>query len=79
MIDYPKRGEIYLINLPLKPGDNKNRPALVISLDVRNKFAGDIIVIPISTNLRKSPVHIIYLFYSLGIDCLSFSISSLKG
>jgi len=59
MTDYPKRGEIYLINLPLKPGDNKNRPALVISLNARNELAGDIIVIPISSNLRKSPTHVL--------------------
>ena len=59
MTDYPKRGEIYLINLPLKPGDNKNRPALVISMDVRNELAGDIIVIPLSTNLRNAPTHVL--------------------
>jgi mRNA interferase MazF len=59
MIDYPKRGEIYLINLPLKPEDKKNRPALVISMDIRNELAGDIIVIPLSSNLRKTPTHVL--------------------
>ena len=59
MIEYPKRGEIYLVNLPLKPKDIKNRPALVISLDIRNKLANDIIVIPLSTNLRPSPTHVL--------------------
>jgi len=59
MIDYPKRGEIYLINLPLKPEDNKSRPALVISMDVRNELASDIIVIPLSSNLRKAPTHVL--------------------
>ncbi len=59
MIDYPKRGEIYLINLPLKTADIKNRPALVISLNVRNELAGDIVVIPLSSNLRKSPTHVL--------------------
>ncbi len=43
MTDYPKRGEIYLVNLPSKPKDVKNRPALVVSLDIRNKLANDII------------------------------------
>ena len=55
MTDYPKRGEIYLVNLPSKPKDVKNRPALVVSLDIRNKLANDIIVVPLSTNLRTSP------------------------
>ncbi len=59
MIDYPRRGEIYLVNLPSKPKDIKNRPALVVSLDVRNKLANDIIVVPLSTNLRPSPTHVL--------------------
>ena len=59
MIEYQKRGEIYLVNLPSKPKDIKNRPALVVSLDIRNKLANDIIVIPLSTNLRPSPTHIL--------------------
>lgn len=59
MTDYPKRGEIYLVNLPSKPKDIKNRPALVVSLDIRNKLANDIIVVPLSTNLRAAPTHIL--------------------
>lgn len=46
-------------NLPLKPRDIKNRPALVVSLDIRNKLANDIIVVPLSTNLRPSPTHVL--------------------
>jgi mRNA interferase MazF len=57
--EYPKRGEIYLVNLPSKPNDIKNRPALVISLDIRNELAADIIVVPLSTNLRPSPTHVL--------------------
>ena len=59
MIEYPKKGEIYLANLPSKPKDIKNRPALVVSLDIRNKLANDIIVVPLSTNLRSSPTHVL--------------------
>lgn len=59
MIDYPKRGEIYLVNLPSKLKDIKNRPALVVSLDIRNKMANDIIVVPLSTNLRPAPAHVL--------------------
>lgn len=59
MIEYPKRGEIYLVNLLSKPKDIKNRPALVVSLDIRNKLANDIIVVPLSTNLRPSPTHVL--------------------
>ena len=59
MIEYPKRGEIYLVNLSSKPKDTKNRPAIVISLDIRNQLANDIIVVPLSTNLRSSPTHVL--------------------
>ena len=59
MIEYPKRGEIYLVNLPSKPKDIKNRPVIVVSLDIRNELANDIIVVPLSTNLRSSPTHVL--------------------
>lgn len=59
MIEYPQRGEIYLVNLPSKPKDIKNRPALVVSLDIRNKLANDIIVVPLSTMLKPSPTHVL--------------------
>ncbi len=55
---YPKRGEIYLVRLPAQPEDVKPRPALVVSLDVRNRLAKDVIVVPISTALRPSPTHV---------------------
>lgn len=55
---YPKRGENYLVSLPAQPKDIKARPALIVSLDVRNRLASDIIVVPISTTLRPSPTHV---------------------
>jgi mRNA interferase MazF len=55
---YPRRGEIYLVKLPGHPSDPKNRPALVVSIDVRNRMANDVIVVPISTNLRYAPTHV---------------------
>ncbi len=45
-MSYPRRGEIYLVSLPGQPADIKTRPALIVSLDVRNRLANDIIVIP---------------------------------
>ena len=57
-MSYPKRGEIYLVRLPGQPRDTKPRPALIVSLDVRNRLANDVIVVPISTALLTSPTHI---------------------
>jgi len=55
---YPRRGEIYLVRVPSQPKDTKPRPALVVSLDVRNRLANDVIVVPLSTTLRPSPTHV---------------------
>ena len=55
---FPRRGEIYLVKLPGHPSDTKNRPALVVSMDVRNRLANDVIVVPLTTNLRHAPTHV---------------------
>ena len=55
----PKQGEIYLVNFPNQPIDSKDRPAIIVSLDIRNKLAEDVIVIPLSTTLRQAPTHVI--------------------
>ena len=57
-MSYPRRGEVYLVRLPGQPTDTKDRPALVVSLDVRNRLANDVIVVPLSTNLRLAPTHV---------------------
>jgi mRNA interferase MazF len=57
-MSYPRRGEIYLVKLPGHPSDTKDRPALVVSLDVRNRLANDVMVVPISATLRPAPTHV---------------------
>lgn len=58
MIESPRRGEIYLVKLPGHPRDRKARPALVVSLDVRNRLAHDVMVVPLTTTLRPAPTHV---------------------
>lgn len=58
MSDFPQRGEIDLVRIPNQPHDGKERPAVVVSLNIRNKLAYDVIVVPISTNLRPAPTHV---------------------
>ena len=50
----PRRGHLYWARLP---GD-KRRPVLVLSPDVRNDRAHDVIVAPLTTTLRASPTHV---------------------
>ena len=55
---YPRRRHIYLVTLPGHPADPKARPALVVSMDVRNRLANDVIVVPLTTTLRPAPTHV---------------------
>ena len=57
MSGYPERGHIYWINVPGEPG-GKRRPALVVSVDARNRLASDVMVVPASTTLRPSVTHV---------------------
>jgi mRNA interferase MazF len=57
---YPRRGEIWSVELPNQPTDpHTPRPALVLSIDVRNNLAGDVLVVPLSTRLRPLPTHVL--------------------
>jgi len=53
----PRRGYVYWVRVPDEP-QGKRRPALVLSLDVRNRLANDVIVVPISSVLRDAPTHV---------------------
>jgi len=47
-----KRGHVYWAGL------DKRRPVLVVSIDIRNARANDVLVVPCSTNLRGAPTHV---------------------
>lgn len=47
-----RRGYLYWAHL------DKWRPALVVSPDVRNALASDVLVVPCSTVLRPAPTHV---------------------
>ncbi len=55
--DPPRRGHLYWVRIPDEPG-GKRRPALVLSPDIRNQLASDVIVVPVSSVLRESPTHV---------------------
>lgn len=56
-VSEPRRGHLHWVRLPGEP-DAKRRPALVISPDVRNRLAGDVLVVPATTVLRPAPTHV---------------------
>lgn len=47
-----RRGRLYWARL------DKRRPVLIVSLDVRNERANDVIVVPCSTTMREAPTHV---------------------
>ena len=53
----PLRGCLYWVTIPGEPG-GKRRPALVVSIDARNRLANDVLVIPASTTLRVAATHV---------------------
>jgi len=55
MINFPKRGEVFWVNLDPTVGSeiNKIRPALVISNDSGNEHSQRIIVAPITSSVKK--------------------------
>ena len=57
MRGHPLRGHLYWVQLPSEH-DRKRRPALVMSLDVRNRLADDVMVVPASSTLREAPTHV---------------------
>lgn len=54
---YPRRGHVYWVRIPDEP-TGKQRPAVVVSSDVRNRLATDVLVVPISSILRDAPTHV---------------------
>jgi len=50
---------MYLARVRAGPAGRKARPVLVISPDVRNRWASDLLVIPLSTKVRPAPTHVV--------------------
>ncbi len=55
----PGRGEIWSVRIPGQPDDpHQPRPALVVSADVRNRIADDLMVVPIFSQGADGPTHV---------------------
>lgn len=62
---FPRRGEIWFVDFP---DDPKVRPALIVSTDARNEFANSVLAIPVTSNLRASPTHVLLPAGTGGLD-----------
>ncbi len=50
---YPRQGEIYLIRALKTLGDTKKRPAVVVSINVRNQLSSSVLVVPFTSDLTS--------------------------
>src|SRR5215212_5577484 len=65
MASFPRRGEVWLVEFP---DDPKSRPALIVSPDVRNELANSVLAVPITSNLRPAPTHVLLPAGQGGLD-----------
>jgi mRNA-degrading endonuclease toxin of MazEF toxin-antitoxin module len=56
----PSLGEIWFVRMPTDPPDKSPRPVVVVSVDARNANprASTLLVIPLSTSLKRAPTHV---------------------
>ncbi|MHB8481116.1 MAG: type II toxin-antitoxin system PemK/MazF family toxin [Nitrospiria bacterium] len=47
-----------MVRLAGHPSGVKNHPALIVSMDIHNRLANEVIVVPLSTTLRAAPTHV---------------------
>lgn len=47
---FHRQGEIYLSRALRQGGDTKKRPAVIVSLDVRNQYGNTLLVVPFSSD-----------------------------
>jgi mRNA-degrading endonuclease toxin of MazEF toxin-antitoxin module len=56
---WSRQGEVWSVQTPGQPHDpHQPRPGLVVSHDVRNRLADDVIVIPIFSQGAAGPTHV---------------------
>ncbi len=61
MNNFPKRGEIWLVEFDPKVGHEQGgtRPALILQNNIGNQYGSTTIVAAMTTNLREMPVHVL--------------------
>jgi len=53
----PERGGIYFVVIPADP-HKRPVPVIVVSMEARNRYGGDVLAIPLSTSPRRYPTHL---------------------
>ena len=73
---YPRQGEVYLIKALKTLGDTKKRPAVVISMNVRNEFKENVLIVPFTSDLinGETPTRILMTAGEGGLESSSLAL-----
>lgn len=73
---YPRQGEVYLIKALKTLGDTKKRPAVVISMNVRNQFRENVLIVPFTSDLTsgETPTRILIPTGEGGLESASLAL-----
>jgi mRNA interferase MazF len=73
---YPRQGEVYLIKALKTLGDTKKRPAVVISMNVRNEFRENVLIVPFTSDLTsgETPTRILMTAGEGGLESASLAL-----
>ena len=73
---YPRQGEVYLIRALKTLGDTKKRPAVIISMNVRNEFRENVLIIPFTSDLTsgETPTRILIPAGEGGLESASLAL-----
>jgi mRNA interferase MazF len=53
MAGFPQQGQIYLIKALKTIGDTKKRPAVIVSINIRNELSSTVLVVPFTSDLSS--------------------------
>jgi mRNA-degrading endonuclease toxin of MazEF toxin-antitoxin module len=68
---WPRRGEIWFLQLHIDPPDKGRRPVVIVSVDVRNHHdrADTVLVVPLTTSIHKvSPTRVFLQAGETGLE-----------
>lgn len=75
MATYPLQGEIYLVKALRNLGDSKKRPAVVVSINLRNELSRTVLVVPFTSDLSggETPTRILIKAGEGGLEANSLA------
>ncbi|WP_008317710.1 type II toxin-antitoxin system PemK/MazF family toxin [Leptolyngbya sp. PCC 6406] len=73
---YPQQGQVYLIKALQSLGDTKKRPAVVVSMDLRNELSRTVLVVPFTSDVGsgETPTRILVPAGEGGLEMDSLAI-----